>query len=61
LDLGCESLTSLNLSDCASLTNVDGLSGLTNLTKLDLRDCSSLTNEQVDELRESLPNCDVAF
>jgi hypothetical protein len=51
----------LGLEGCSSLTNLDGLSGLTNLTKLDLRDCSSLTNEQVDELRESLPNCDVAF
>lgn len=54
-------LRSLDLYGCSSLTNVDSLSGLTNLTSLDLNDCASLTNDQVDELRKSLPDCEIDF
>jgi Leucine-rich repeat (LRR) protein len=39
-----KSLNALYLSDCKSLTSVEGISGLTNLTKLDLTSCVSLTN-----------------
>ena len=42
-------LTKLDLSDCSSLENIDGLKGFTNLTKLDLFGCSSLEN--VDGLK----------
>ena len=43
------SLTSLDLSDCESLTNVDGLSGLTNLTSLNLLNCSYL--KKINQLK----------
>ena len=56
-----ENLTSLTLYGCSSLTNVDALSGLTNLTDLYLNGCSSLTEDQVEELRNALPECEIAF
>ena len=54
-----ENITNLNLFESSSLTNVDGLSGLTNLTELNLCGCSSLTADQVDELRNALPECKI--
>ncbi|MCK5245009.1 MAG: leucine-rich repeat domain-containing protein, partial [Desulfobacterales bacterium] len=48
-----KSLTELNLTDCKSLQNVDGLAGLKGLTELDLSDCVSLQNI---EILAELPN-----
>ena len=52
-------LTELKLWGCEALTNVDGLSGCTNLTDLGLWGCSSLAADQVDELRNALPECKI--
>jgi len=54
-------LTTLNLVNCRSLQNVDGLKDCTNLTTLDLRFCESLQN--IDGLKEctNLTTLDLGF
>ena len=56
-----ESITHLHLVSCYSLTNVDGLSNLTNLTKLDLSYCYSLTRDKIEKLKEALSETDISF
>jgi len=41
------------------LTSVKGLEKLTNLTVLDIRYNYYLTKAQIDELKKSLPKCDI--
>jgi Leucine-rich repeat (LRR) protein len=43
----CTNLTSLELRNCKSLQNVDGLANLTNLTSLNLNWCKSLKNADI--------------
>ena len=54
-----DSLEKLVLID-NDISNVDSLKGMHNLQKLCLQG-NPLTEEQVNELREALPNCDIVF
>ncbi|TMO56532.1 hypothetical protein CWC18_19400, partial [Pseudoalteromonas aurantia] len=47
LSVLADTLTELDLSFCWSLTNLDGLMGLTQLTQLDLSGCRSIVHLDV--------------
>lgn len=44
MELHNTNITNLDLRNCKSLENVDGLSKLKNIKKLDLRNCSNIQN-----------------
>jgi hypothetical protein len=54
-------VTSLRLSDCGKLTNVDALKELKALQTLNLSGCKQLTKEAVEELRRALPEANISF
>ena len=52
-----KNITTLNLSNCDSLENIDGLYELKSLSSLDLKNSPLLTNLDVEKIK-SLPNLD---
>ena len=57
----CKMLTELKLCFCSGLTDVSGLGQCKMLTELDLSRCSNITQENVDSLKEKLPDCEISY
>ncbi|MFT4553869.1 MAG: hypothetical protein ACI9S8_002512 [Chlamydiales bacterium] len=56
-----EGLEVLNLSNCVNLQDIESLKKAENLKELDLRGCLKLSTEQVEELRQALPEAAILW
>ena len=59
--LWCKNLTTLYLNRCTGVTDVSCIGQCKMLTELYLYRCSNLTQENVDSLREKLPDCEITY
>ena len=57
----CKNLRELVLKGCTRVTDITFLDQCKNLVELNIRDCTSLTQENVDSLRENLPDCNIDY
>ena len=55
----CNSLYRLSLKGCAGLKDISCLGQCKMLECISLQDCINIKQENVDSLREKLPNCDI--
>ena len=56
-----KNLRELILKGCTRVTDITFLDQCKNLVELNIRDCTSLTHENVDSLRENLPDCNIDY